>query len=312
MKPNHGMNTSEITILTVNWHSSNLIKDLLDNLCAKAANPQSINFLIVDNTNGEDRQLHDRLSHDKSVTILLHAPGPLKGLYAHASGINWGFKHIHTKYFLLIDPDVYLFKKNWDTTFIKELTTHRIDAIGTAFPDWWLGTYHNFPSPIFCFAKTASLKSLKANWMPTELNKSVKIRNFMLRQILRCAFLLNRRILFKYEKLRRLSKFLESSLPICTLDTGHPLSIHASNDKIYSKTFTALFNDAVNPVSKLETEYKKACAELANQYELYYYQNEIILTHQYGSQNFLLRTPKGADRAHWKKLINQIDPPSPK
>ena len=307
-----------ITILTVNWYSSEMIRDLIVNLNTTCSKTIPIQYLIIDNTNGSDTEITELSNTAPSVKILKKNPGNLKNLRAHAAGLNYGLTHIKTEFLLITDPDIYIFKNNWDTFLIEESKESDLDAIGTAFPSWWLGTYHNFPSPIFCFIKTAIIQKTNENpaatseiqnyWMPPPKNPLIRFRNLILRQILRAAFLFNRRTLIHYPFFRILTSYLEKKIPVCTLDTGYPLSRKADKENWKIKTFEAIYPD-----SKIITGQKNrnSISKLAEQYELYVHNSEIILTHQYGSQNFLLKTKEGKNRDLWKQLIkNLIQNPS--
>jgi hypothetical protein len=301
------MENSKITILTVSWYSSKLLQDLINNLVDKAKKPSKLQFLIIDNSNGEDRELENLTFAGITKEILKHNPGNLKNLSAHASGLNYGFCKITTEFTLLIDPDIHVFKQNWDTYLTDQINTKEIDAIGTAYPSWWLGTYHNFPSPVFCFAKTSSLQKVNADWMPEKITCLKKMRNFIMRQILRGAFLFNRRQLIKHPIFRNFTKQVENCLPVCSIDTGFHLAMQAENGNLKAETFKAIYKEDPILSSKIKNTESPAYCELATQYELYSYESEILLTHQYGSQNFLLRTEKGLDRKYWKELFILIE-----
>jgi len=292
----------DITILTVNWHSADLLQDLIHNLIEKANKPENLKYLIIDNNNGKDQKLKNIKLTGITGDIIRHDPGDLKNLSAHASGLNYGFTKVKTEFILIIDPDTYIFKEAWDDFLIGEITENQFDAIGASYPSWWLGTYHNFPSPVFCFAKTASLRKVNANWMPESCNMLKKMRNFVVRQILRCAFFFNRRNLLKYKPLRSLTRKLEDLFPICSIDTGYYLSMQEKKGNLKSGTFDAMYEEDLVLHSSIISAY----SELASQYELYSYKSDIILTHQYGSQNFLLKTTKGANRENWRSLISKL------
>lgn len=299
------MDGIKITILTVSWYSADLLQDLTKNLSAKAKYPENLDFLIIDNTNGLDRNL-DKLSFgDINAKILPYDPGKLKTLSAHAAGLNFGFKHVASDITLVIDPDTHIFKKYWDEFLVEIQAREQLDAIGTAFPSWWLGTYHNFPSPIFCFAKTYSLQKINADWMPPRTDIVNKLRNLILRQILRGFFVFNRRNLNSFPFMRKFTGTLEKFLPLCTIDTGFKLAGQARKANLKSVIFAALYPDELP--GNIKTPKTSALNELSAQYELYGYGSEIFLTHQYGSQNFLLRTTKGRDRQYWKTLISEIE-----
>jgi len=69
----------QITVVVVNWFSNNLLLRLLNNLTTKAAFPERRNFFIIDNTNGEDREigqlkhLHKRVRIEAIKGFLVHA-----------------------------------------------------------------------------------------------------------------------------------------------------------------------------------------------------------------------------------------------
>ena len=141
--------------------------------------------------------------------------------------------------------------------------------------------------------------------MPVKTNLFIKLRNLFLRQILRGFFVFNRRNLIKFPHLRTLTLYIEKFFPICTIDTGYKLAALAGQGKISGITFQALYPDKLP--SNLNTNTNNALSELANQYEIYSHKDEIILTHQYGSQNFLLKTARGFDRQYWLKLIKEFE-----
>lgn len=295
-----------ITVLTVSWNSAEFLQGLIKNLLAKAGSPDSLHFLVIDNSNGLETELLNLKSITDSLKIMPHDVGDLKNLSAHASALNYGFNHVDTDFILVIDPDVHVFKKGWDTFLIEEIRKKQLDTIGTAYPPWWLGTYHNFPSPIFCFSKTSSLQKIDADWMPPQKKLSLKTLHFISRQILRGGFAFNRRSLLKVDWLRQFSAALEALLPVCSIDTGYPLSIQERIGNIKAQLFQAIYPN--NPLlMQRESEKLHLLLELVSQYEVYAYNSEIILTHQYGSQNFLLKTHKGSDTEYWKTLTNKIE-----
>lgn len=292
------------TILTVNWNSADMLAYSLKNLTTKSEFPNNLRCIIIDNTNGRDKKLDNINIPGLNITVIKNNPGKLKGLHAHAHGLNCGFEKINTEYTLIVDPDIHVFKQNWDSFLLDIVKTQKIDALGTCFPRWWLGTYHNFPSPIFCLAKTDSLKEIDADWLPPQINIFFKLKNLLIRQLLRGFFLFNRRQLNSSPSLRKLTKVMESALPVCTLDTGYQLS---RKSELKNILFNALYPDEISSLEQFPKQLEEVSLELARNFELYCYENEPLLTHQYGSQNFLLKTAKGKDREYWQELIGQFE-----
>ena len=46
---------------------------------------------------------------------------------------------------------------------------------------------------------------------------------------------------------------------------------------------------------------------LAKEYEAYMFQDELIMTHMYGSGVFYWKTSRGGDVDYWEKIINKIE-----
>jgi len=300
-----GIMIDNITILTVSWYSSKYLEKLLDNILQKANKPSLIKFIIIDNSNGEDKDLLLLLNRFKNLQIFNYSPGIYKNLYAHAAALNFGFPKVDTKYALILDPDIYIFKNKWDEFFIKELRNRNAKIIGNAFPSWWLGTYHNFPSPVFSFFETKVFKKLDADWFPFKASFIIQLRNLIFRHIIRGVYLFNRRTLNKFVIFRKIATFFESCFPICSLDTGSKLALKANSINCNILLLTAIYSQDVKKMQELSDTF--SVEELTRYYEVYIYNDELIVTHQYGSQNFLLKTKKGKDIAYWYSLINKIE-----
>ena len=297
--------SDNITILTVNWYSTEDLKKMLANLFNKAKAPHRLKCIVIDNTNGADKELHTLKEIIKNIEILNLDPKENTNLNAHAMALNFGFQKINTEYTLMVDPDTYILKNNWDEFVINELKNKQSNIIGAPFPQWWLGTYHNFPSPVFSFFKTTSLKKINADWFPVKISSLIQLRNLMLRHIIRGFYLFNRRNLNRFKFMRKIANYIESIFPICSLDTGSAIALNAYKLNIKPILFTAIYPnniDKIQNISKSET-----ISNLAAFYELYVYNNELLLSHRYGSQNFLLKTAKGKDTTYWHSLLNKIE-----
>lgn len=89
-----------------------------------------------------------------------------------------------------------------------------------------------------------------------------------------------------------------------SLDTGWRLAARAREEKIKTVVFDIVLPEHEN----LSPEQAgKAFADLARQYELYFYKNEIMLTHKYGTGVHLWRTRRGDDAGFWRQCIRELE-----
>jgi len=298
----------KITVLTVSWYSANLLEVMISSLLSKAESPECLSVLVIDNTDGVDTELPKLKAKFSGIEILPFKPENSNALNAHAEALNFGFKKIETDYFLTIDPDVFVFKKKWDSFCLNLIENKQTSAIGTVYPFWWIGTYHNFPSPVFCFGRCGAFKKLGPDWLPLQLGLMRKIISFIQRQIVRGFFLCRRKILSKLSFLRRIVFSTSDYIPVCSFDTGSKMALDILHNQDFSFSFfEAVFPDQLNIMKNKIFENSDSLKCLAEYYEIYLFNNELILTHQYGSQNFFLRTDKGKDSNYWKKLISDVE-----
>ena len=61
-----------ITILIVSYFSSKHLKRLITNLIEKSDQPNALQFLIVDNTNGRDKALKEILRNNRNIESLMN------------------------------------------------------------------------------------------------------------------------------------------------------------------------------------------------------------------------------------------------
>ena len=61
-----------------------------------------------------------------------------------------GLRYVDTKYCLIIDPDTYIFKSDWDT-FCYEQFTRKNVVIGAPYPEWKIGKVHDFKCDFYVF-----------------------------------------------------------------------------------------------------------------------------------------------------------------
>ncbi|MCE5341255.1 MAG: hypothetical protein LLF92_09040 [Planctomycetaceae bacterium] len=297
------MNGSDglITVGTVNWYSSDYLEKLFKNLLEKAASPEKIRFLIIDNTNGKDADIEKLKSLFQNITIEKNNPGNLKGSAAHSSGLNVLMQNIHTPYALIIDPDVHVFKKEWDKFLINLLNQNHIFAAGVSFPPWQLGMYHNFPNPVFCFLETAAYRSFAPEWSAYDVSKIILYWDFLRRNLLRCGILINRQLYENSTLARRIWSFLERVVGVCSRDTGWRRAVKAKNNNIKTPLFVPKIVSSKNFTADNPLDI------LAKYFELYCHGNEPILTHKYSTNSAVFKTIKSGDSDLWGRCIEQIE-----
>ena len=291
----------ELTVFTVNWFSVDFIEHLFLNLNEKAGAPDRIEYLVVDNTHGGDKEITRLMQTELPVKLCSYDAKGKTGSFAHALGLNFALSKVQTEYALVVDPDVYVFKDKWDCFSIDEIETKNCSAIGTTFPPWQLGKYHNFPNPVFCLFRTKDFKMLNADWSPYSKNRCINLYNFVRRLVLRGGLLINRKRYQDCPIIRKVWTSLERAIGVCSPDTGWRIAKNAKQ-----KHTGAILLEAVSPGDKVKGSGTTAFRDLAGEFELYYYRNEPILTHRYGTCSYVWRTPQGANTEFWRTCIQSF------
>jgi hypothetical protein len=288
----------EIQITTVSWYSTALIRDLVQNLCDKAARPELLRFLVIDNSNGKDDELPSVISEDVNIEIRSFSGEGLQRSVAHASALNIGMKYLDATYVLVTDPDIHVFQPGWDDICRNELSND-FSALGAPYPPWKLGKIHDFPSPVFFFTETESLLNLHPDWypFPGALRRSY---NFFARKILRLGPVCSKERLRKHARLRSLAQKLERKVGICSPDTGSKI-VESMREKSYLPlVFEAVYADDDRLIMN---ESYSSLLDLAKHFELYLYDDKPFMTHCYGSGVFHWKTERSDQTEFWKESI---------
>lgn len=290
-----------ITIGTVNWHSYAYLEKLFHNLLDKAMHPDRLRFIVVDNTNGKDENIEKLKEKFQNVTVIKNSPDSLKGSPAHAHGLNVVMKNIKTPFALILDPDVHIFKKNWDT-FLTDLTNqNNIFTLGVSFPPWQLGMYHNFPNPVFCFFETKQYLEFAPDWSAYDVNGFTICWDFVRRVFLRLGTFINRKRFENSKLIKTIWPGIEKIIGLCSRDTGWRRAQKA--EKLATKTI--IFETKVVPSEEFTPN--DYYSTLAKYFELYYYRNEPILAHKASTNSPVFITDKANDEGVWEKCIEQIE-----
>lgn len=112
--------TEPLTICTVSYRSASMLN--LNLILTRELNPfANFRWLVVDNAGDFDGRL---LTDMQEVTLISGDPclnqGKFKGSYHHAQALNKAMRLISTRYLMVIDPDFFLFQKDW----IKEILAY--------------------------------------------------------------------------------------------------------------------------------------------------------------------------------------------
>jgi len=293
-----------ISVIIVSWYSSNYIKNLLGNLKNCAKNPEKLRVIIIDNTNGDDPDIEKTTSSDLNITLHKLDSKGYTSSKGHSYGLNYASRFINTEYALLIDPDVHIFKKHWDSFCIEQLGKHNAVAIGAPYPFWKTGKYHNFPSPIFCFFNTKDLQKTGSDWTAFSDHWWQNMSKFIIRQFGRLGGFLTRKRMQISPSLRKISETMERIFGIFSQDTGWRIAKAVRKKQLKSIQFSVITQAKDELV--IPENMANACQGLASEYELYGYNREAILTHKYSTGVKSWRTEKGESEDFWLECIERF------
>lgn len=297
------MHSYRITVCSVNWYSCRILINLIKNLNHKSEFPQQIKYLIIDNTGGKDNNLKILKKIPLPIKIISYTPPRKKsGSFAHAAALNYALSIIDTEFTLITDPDIFLFKENWDSLFMQLINERQFYAIGTTFPEWQLGKFHNFPNAVFCFFKTPTFIEIGAEWTPYSEKFITNIYHQIRRILLRFGIFINRKRYQRYQSVRSMFKKWEYIIGVCSHDTGYKIAKKAEKNNFSSIVFEVYIPDKIFKRSR-----PLSVVNLAEHFELYHYDGMPILTHRYSTCSKIWQTPKGDDHEFWIKNIEQYE-----
>ena len=293
-----------ITIVTVNWFNVEYILSVLKNLHAKAKHPENLSVLIVDNTNGKDESLQKLNKSKIAFKILSLDNRGFKGSIGHAWALDHAMKHLKSEYSVVVDPDIYVFKKYWDEFCLLEMKKTGSIAIGAPYPKWKVGKYHDFPSPPFCFFHTRTIKNMKHGWEPYGSTIFHNALTFLVRQVGRMGSLLTRQRFEKHALLRNYAAISERMFGVFSQDTGWKLAEEVRTKRFKTIVFDSVLHKDNFSVSKIANE---AFQAMVREYEVFSYNKELILTHKYGTSGIPWRTKFGSDLNYWMNCIKKVE-----
>lgn len=265
-------------VLTVSWYSGEWISHLVNNLESKASHPDRLEFTIIDNTNGNDKDLASALRKSSKARILHFASKSSQPSRAHASAITFGLSAINDSWCVLFDPDVYVFQHGWDQWCRSKILDEGYIAAGAPYPPWKLGKYHDFPSPIFAAMNLARIQALNATWEPFFSSSLGLAYSFVMRKLFRAGGFLNRTRLTHSTSWRQIAYLGERLAGVYAPDTGYRIAAAANR---HNTTAYCLKTDWDGET--VNTAGSPCWRNLANAYELFTECGRPFAAHCYGS-----------------------------
>lgn len=269
------MNDPNITLIVVSWYSSELLSGMIHNVFATAMS-KDIKILICDNTDGIDTSL--RHLESERVEIIPFDPGFARMSRAHALGLQRVFQEVRSKYCVTIEPDCRVLYPGWDLLCRNALQDGAV-AIGAPYPYWKLGKYHRYPGPHFNFFLTDSIKGVNGAWHPDANLLSTRVKDFLLRQFILVARLVDRVILQCPARSSVLGARCERLVGVVSKDTGWRIATSVSTKGWNSKLFDVVRSIQDIDDFLLSSANRVAFEKLATDSELYLWGDRPIVTH---------------------------------
>ncbi len=305
-----------ITVVSVSWRSGMFLRRLFANLLSQADFPDSIHFLVADNTNGEDRDIATL-----DVPRLELVPVDVTGEYmsvAHAIGLNTLMQRITTPFMLIVDPDVIVLCKGWDSKLREVIQSEGVVAAGAPYPPWKLGKYHDFPSPPFAFWRTDVILSLDPDWQPYAREVGPRFWDMVRRQFMQLSKFWDRRVRQMPARQYELGWQLERWFGVVSKDTGWEIADRARQHGHRALVFQAIH--AVDQLSDLSVAQRNIYREMVAEFEVYNYQGQPFVAHMQTTQrgfSFALwsnhtivlyrnKTNMGARIERWQELTSRL------
>jgi lipid-A-disaccharide synthase-like uncharacterized protein len=291
---------ADITVVWVSYFSTAYLEKLHANLHAKASGTTAIRFLLIDNSHGKDAAIQAFSEARSDVDLHIPPAHGLVGSWGHAAGLDVAMPLLNTTYTLICDPDIHVFKAGWDRFLIDLLHHEKAASVGIPYPFWRVGVYHHFPCPIFHFFHTETILALGQTWTPFATNRLRNAYNFVGRQVVRLGGLATRKTLTRSAGMRAVTGWLEKRFGMVGPDTGYRWCNAADREGLSRIMFEVV---AAHHPDYAERIGLPGFQELADQWELFYYGDEPILTHKYGTQSRMWRTPAATRVDYWYEQI---------
>jgi len=299
---------NEITVITINYYSARLVKRLLVNLRSRAARPERLAFVVVDNTCGQDPEW-GMLENDNCRRLSgvpdVRAGRPVAPEQAQAEALNLAFSAVKTPYALAVDADVHVLRQGWDELILKELEQDvNCVAAGIELPRWRIGGARNFPAPAFCLVRSEAFRALTVNWSTEATGAGWRFWWRRMRQY--AAMLGPLATRERYEESRFWRRWLERWA------AAFPGGVHEEVGQRMAREIRKLHLRTLLFDHVLYTELDRrnshpVLVELAKNFELYNYNNKPFLTHRGSGRCRRWRKERTQDTVYWLECIRCVE-----
>ena len=161
-----------ITVLTVNYNTSDFIELMLYSFSKLTINPYKV--IICDNgSKNKDISKLKVLAQENDCVELLFRQQTKSGSIAHAEALDLLIEKIDTKYTVIMDSDCVFLLKNWDEILIKNIND-KTKITGSTSPENRSGNRvggGNFPLPFAVLFETEIYKQLDLSCLPGDKAK---------------------------------------------------------------------------------------------------------------------------------------------
>lgn len=282
-----------ITACCVNYYSAKYIRLSQFLLSKLLGGGQRIKWLVIDNTPDDSEKeilaaapdttlvesnVREEFSHDKVDKNFSEYSTQ------HGKALNELVPMIETTYGLIIDPDCFVLRRDWDSILIDALEQHNAQAIGASYhPARQFKYGRDFPMVTFLFFRSRHLLPLKIDFCPGPYPKfqTFPYRNEMLKR-LKYGTWKDTGWRVREEFIRRGYQALRFDTPILRPDAQRSRFTSLLAKMVPEKFLDYPRRPYSRPDDGLLAEEKLYSAPGADLYEEHYYMNQLFLIHLRG------------------------------
>jgi hypothetical protein len=197
----------DLTILTVNYHTSDFIDNML--YCLQRTTFYPYHVLIADNfySNEEKIKVKQICRPYDNAEIFFRKQSQF-GSLGHGEALDVLTEKVNTPFFAILDADATFLKHNWDKILISELDSE-CKVIGTQSQLFQNKKHTNFPFMFAILFETHTFKGLDIQFKPSSQDEALKGKDtgHQLRGKYKAANKIGKLLYHKYSINRKKSPF---------------------------------------------------------------------------------------------------------